>query len=78
MDNELMALLIEVTSIIATGPEGTRLKKPISVPRPGSKKRTDAAAAQAQSSGNAPATPMKKAIGVLAASARGRRAVTSG
>ena len=73
MDNELTALLIEVTSITAT--EGTRLKKPIKIPRPGKQSGSKAAASGVQ---NVPADPIKQGIAVLAATSRGRRAVTAG
>lgn len=72
MDHELMALLIEVTSITAT--EGTRLKKPLKIPRPG----TSGSKAAASGVQNVPADPIKQGIAVLAATSRGRRAVTAG
>lgn len=76
MDNELMALLIEVTSITAT--EKTRLQKPIKVPRPGSTTKTSIDKATAAGVQDVPADPVKRGIAVLAATSNRRRAVTAG
>jgi len=58
-EHELLATLIEVTSVGAT--ERARLKKPITIPRP----KGDPGPAGPSDAG------MQKAFGVLAATARG-------
>lgn len=72
MQNELTALLIEITSITAT--EKTRLKSPIKVPRPGEAKSGAKAAAAGVT--NIPDDPVKQGIAVLAATSK-RRAVAA-
>jgi hypothetical protein len=74
VDQELMALLIEVTSITAT--EKTRLQKPIKIPRPSSNKTSGSKAAAAGVK-NIPDDRYKQGVAVLAATTK-RRAVTAG
>jgi hypothetical protein len=71
VDNELMAQLVELTSIVATD---RQLKKPITIPRPDHIRRKG----RAYQSGvkEVPENPYKQGIAVLQATSPRRRAVS--
>jgi hypothetical protein len=71
LERELMALLIEVTSISAAGKQ---LRKPVTIPRPKSSKSNRQADDRARAEGRDPA--YGRAVSVLAQSSRSARAVS--